>query len=57
MPKRNNCLLVEDMIDCCKNILEYTNGMNYEMFVASKITKDLIIAFYKWGQCCKALHT
>lgn len=43
MPKRDNCLLIKDMIGCCKNIFEYTNGMNYEIFVASKITKDAVV--------------
>ncbi len=44
MPKRDSYLLVEDMIGCCKNIFEYTNGMGYENFIASKITKDAVCA-------------
>lgn len=43
MPKRDNYLLAEDMIGCCKNIFEYTNGTNYEMFIASKTTEDAVV--------------
>ena len=43
MPKRDNYLLTEDMIGCCKNIFEYTNGTNYEMFIASKTTEDAVV--------------
>ncbi len=35
--------MIEDLIECCQNILEYTAGMDYEGFVGSKITKDAVV--------------
>jgi uncharacterized protein with HEPN domain len=35
MPKRDDVLLLKDISECGKNILEYTSGVNYEGFTAN----------------------
>jgi uncharacterized protein with HEPN domain len=36
MPKRDDDLLIYDMINCCERIVDYTEGMNYENFISDK---------------------
>ncbi len=43
MSKRDNDLLVQDIIEACNNIFEYTKGMNYDSFSNSKITVDAVV--------------
>jgi uncharacterized protein with HEPN domain len=43
MPKRDDLLLKDDILDCFKNILQYTQNHNYESFVNSQITIDAVI--------------
>jgi uncharacterized protein with HEPN domain len=43
MSKRDDDLLINDMIECCSSIFAYTKGMNYEAFCNSKITVDAVI--------------
>ncbi len=43
MPKRENYLLVGDLIECCTNILDYTKGMTFDGFIDDKKTKDAVV--------------
>ena len=43
MPKRNDFLLVDDILQSLRSIKEYTSGMGYEDFLNSKITIDAVI--------------
>lgn len=43
MSKRDDDLLINDIIECCQSIFTYTKGMNYEDFCNSKITIDAVI--------------
>jgi uncharacterized protein with HEPN domain len=54
MPKRDDDLLVSDMIECCVNIFEYTNGMNANNFINDRKTVDAVIRnFEVLGEACK----
>ena len=43
MSKRDDDLLIKDIVDACKNIFEYTKGMNYDDFSGSNITIDAVV--------------
>ena len=43
MSKRNDFLLVDDILQSLRSIKEYTSGMGYEDFLNSKITIDAVI--------------
>jgi len=43
MSKRNPKLLVEDILESCNKIMEYTQGMSYEEFVNDSKTLDAVI--------------
>lgn len=43
MSKRNDFLLVDDILQSLHSIKEYTSGMSYEDFLNSKITIDAVI--------------
>jgi len=43
MSKRDDDLLVNDIIESCHNIFTYTKGMNYADFCNSQITIDAVI--------------
>lgn len=43
MSKRDDKLLVIDIVDSLKAILEYTKGMSYDDFQDSRITVDAVI--------------
>lgn len=43
MPNLDDDLLIGDMIDCCKNIFEYTSGMTFQDFVSDRKTIDAVI--------------
>lgn len=56
MPKRDDYLLLLDMIECCKSIFEYTKDMDFEAYTASKITKDAVVRnFEVLGEAAKAM--
>ena len=43
MPKRDDALLIDDMILCFKSIAEYTKDMSFENFLNSKMCVDAVI--------------
>ena len=43
MSRRDDDLLVNDILECCHSIFTYTKGMSYEDFCNSKITIDAVI--------------
>jgi uncharacterized protein with HEPN domain len=43
MPKRDADLLIGDMVECCKNIFEYTAGMAIHAFIEDKKTRDAVV--------------
>lgn len=43
MPKRNDNLLLNDIIDCCKNIEEYVGAYTFDEFIHDKRTLDAVI--------------
>ena len=43
MPKRDDDLLISDMIECCKKILDYVKGMDFETFIDDIKTVDAVI--------------
>ncbi len=43
MPQRDDDLLIRDMVDCCKKIMNYVEGMNYENFIDGDKTVDAVI--------------
>ena len=54
MPKRDDDLLISDMIDCCLKIVEYTKGMDYNTFLDDNKTTDAVIRnFEVLGEACK----
>ena len=54
MPKRDDDLLISDMIDCCLKIVEYTKGMDYSTFLDDNKTTDAVIRnFEVLGEACK----
>jgi uncharacterized protein with HEPN domain len=52
MSKRNDLLLVEDILQSLYSIRQYTEGMSYEDFLKSKITIDAVIRNFEI--CVKA---
>ena len=47
MPKRENELLVQDLIDSFTNILDYTKGVSFDDFVENRMMKDAVIRNFK----------
>ena len=43
MSKRSTQLLLEDILESCQRILDYTNGINYDGFVSDSKTVDAVI--------------
>ena len=43
MPKRDDALLVDDMLSSFKAIVEYTKGMSYDEFINNKMCTDAVI--------------
>ncbi|HET6256532.1 MAG TPA: DUF86 domain-containing protein [Puia sp.] len=43
MSKRSSQLLLEDIVECAKKILSYTEGLSFEQFVADSKTADAVI--------------
>lgn len=56
MPNRDDDLLIGDMIDCCKNIFEYTSGMTFQHFLSDRKTIDAVIRnFEVLGEASKRI--
>ena len=54
MPKRDDDLLIADMIECCRKILAFVEGIDYEAFVSDAKTVDAVIRnFEVLGEACK----
>jgi uncharacterized protein with HEPN domain len=43
MPKRDDDLLLSDMIECSKKILDYVKGMDFDTFIDDAKTVDAVI--------------
>ncbi len=43
MPKRDNNLLIEDMLNSFKAIQQYTKGMSYDDFLNNQMCIDAVI--------------
>lgn len=43
MPKRDDLLLLNDIVECGKNIMKYTSGVSYEDFTANQMMVDAVI--------------
>ena len=43
MSKRNPKLLVEDILESCHKIMDYTDGLTFEEFAADQKTVDAVI--------------
>ena len=43
MPKRDDILLLKDISECGKNIMEYTSEVSYESFINNKMMRDAVI--------------
>jgi len=43
MSKRNTQLLIEDILDSCSKIVNYTKGLSFEEFVADSRTVDAVV--------------
>jgi len=43
MPKRTPKLLVEDILESCNKIMDYTDGLSFEEFSADPKTVDAVI--------------
>lgn len=46
MSKRDLELLLNDILESCENIKNYTNGFNFDRFLNDKITIDAVVKFY-----------
>lgn len=56
MPKRDTDLLIDDMLECCFLIFEYTKGMQYVNFVNDRKTIDAVIRnFEVLGEAAKRI--
>lgn len=42
MPKRDDHLLLLDMIECCKSIFAYTNNLRFDDYLDSKLIQDAV---------------
>lgn len=43
MPKRDDDLLLADMVECCRKILDFVDKMDYETFTNDAKTVDAVI--------------
>lgn len=43
MSRRDDDLLINDILESCNNIFTYTKGMDYDAFCNSKITIDAVV--------------
>ncbi len=58
MSKRNDTLLLEDMLEACTKIRLYVKGMNYDFFNEDDKTKDAVIRNFEIiGEAASRLNT
>ncbi|HVZ95457.1 MAG TPA: HepT-like ribonuclease domain-containing protein [Chitinophagaceae bacterium] len=58
MPKRDDDLLISDMIECCRKILEYVKEMDFEKFIADEKTADAVIRNFEiLGEAAKYISS
>lgn len=43
MPKRDDILLLKEMLECGNNIISYTEGIVYDDFIANRMMVDAAI--------------
>ena len=43
MSKRNNQLLIQDMLQSARAIVQYTDGLDYDAFISDQKTMDAVI--------------
>ena len=56
MPKRENYLLVNDLIECFNNVLDYTQGLSFDDFIVDRKTKDAVVRNFEIiGEASKLL--
>ncbi len=54
MSKRDDDLLIQDILESCNRIYTYTKGMDYVAFCESKITIDAVVRNFEIiGEACK----
>ena len=54
MPKRDEDLVLADMIDCCRKIFDYTKEMGFHTFIADAKTVDAVTRNFEiLGEACK----
>lgn len=42
MPKREDILLIEDMVECCRNIYDYIEDLSFDNFINDRKTVDAV---------------
>lgn len=58
MPRRDDDLLVEDILQCCGHILAYTGGLDYTTFLTDQKTIDAVIRnFEVIGEAAKQISS
>ena len=58
MPKRDDDLLISDMIECCEKIFDYIKGMDFEKFIDDSKTVDAVIRnFEVLGEASRFIST
>ena len=56
MPKRDDYLLVDDIKNCLRKILNYTNGLSFEQFINNDVITDAVIRNFEIaGEASKLL--
>jgi len=58
MPKRDDDLLILDMIECCEKIFNYVKGMDFAKFIDDSKTIDAVIRnFEVLGEASRFIST
>src|ERR1035437_1836294 len=47
MSERSTRLLLEDILQCADNILDYTGNLNFEQFISDRKTIDAVIRYFE----------
>lgn len=56
MPKRQNYLLVNDLINSFQNIIDYSKNFNYEEFIGNRLVVDAVVRNFEIiGEAAKLL--
>ena len=57
MSKRDNLLLLEDMLDASRKILKYTVGHDFDSFNANDMTVDAVVRNFEIiGEAANRIH-